>query len=478
MKAAAVAACVTTSLAGPFALRGLAATRPVPPASPPNIVLILADDVGYGELSCYGETRYATPTIDALARSGIRFTDFYAAPECTPSRCCLMTGRDPGHARLRANFGITATGEKIRASLLPQDLTIAEILHRSGYVTGCVGKWGLGELGSPGMPWKQGFDYFYGFLDDARAHNYYPPSIVRNGQAVTLTRNLHGRGEYIDDDFMREAQAFMDRNRSRPFFLYLPLTLPHGAFVMPDDARRGIPLNLSDGFPPGKVWPTSPIFAAMMRRLDQDVGRVLGRIKELGLTGRTLVVFASDNGAAYLGHGLDDSIDAKFFKASGPLRGFKGDVYDGGIRVPFIASWPGHITPGRVSHVPLAVWDVLPTLAAVAGVPPPPDIQGISFLPALLGKSQRTHPWLYWEFVKDGQPRQAVRLGRWKADRYGFDGPIQLYDLATDIGERRDVAASHPKVVARIEAIMREDHVPSPLYRLRQPKRPLSAAAK
>lgn len=462
----ALAACLTAALAGPFSIGAFAAVQSPAPARP-NIVFILADDIGYGELGCYGETRYATPNIDALAREGIRFADFYGAPECTPSRCSLMTGLDSGHARLRANFAVNARGERIRPYLLPQDVTIAEVLHKAGYATACIGKWGLGDAGSTGVPWKQGFDYFYGFLDDAHAHNYYPEFVYRNAEMVPLPKNFGAHGEYIHDDFTREALAFIDRRKSGPFFLYLPYTIPHAEFLAPDDALLHVPLNLSDGWPADKVWPSSVYFAAMMRRIDRDVGRIMARLRELGLDRNTLVIFASDNGGASAGHGRADSIDVRFFKANGPLRGFKSDVYEGGIRVPFIARWPGRIAPGRVDRVPLAMWDVLPTLAAVAGASAPPRLDGISFLPDLLGQPQPPHAHLYWEFLKDGQPRFAVRRGDWKADRYGLDQPIELYDLATDLGEQHNVAAKHPDLVAQMAAIMKQEHTPAPWFPLR-----------
>lgn len=439
-----------------------------PASARPNLVIILADDIGYGETSCYGQKRYETPNIDALAREGLKFTDFYGAPECSPSRCSLMTGLDSGHERIRANFSYDAQGRGRRVSLLASDQTLPRVLRSAGYATACIGKWGLGEDGTPGIPNDQGFDQFFGFLNDAHAHNYFPEFLWRDRKMVPLPGNYgFADRSYVDDLFLREALGFIERNRDRPFFLYFAPTLPHGKLTLPPSGPPAEPLRLDDGTPPGKVDPTSPVFAAMVRRFDSDLGRIVARLRELGIDRRTLVLFASDNGPAHVGPTPDDTIDVAFFRASGPLRGEKSDVYEGGIRVPCIAAWPGTIAPGRVERTPLAFWDVLPTFAELAGAGLPAPTDGLSFVPALLGRTQPKHPYLYFEFISKGQPRVAVRAGNWKLDRYGEKGPFELYDLASDIGESRDVAAFHPDVLARLEAIARSARTDDPNYPLR-----------
>lgn len=467
MKRTTWSCCAAAAMAAPLAAPALGRASPAG-SGRPNIIIVLADDIGYGETSCYGERRYNTPNIDALAREGMRFTDFYGAPECTPSRCSLMTGLDSGHERLRENFSYDAAGRAHRVSLQPSDRTVAEVLHDAGYETACIGKWGLGDEGSPGIPTKQGFDAYYGFLDDAHAHNYFPEFLWQGAKPMPLHGN-YGFADraYADDLFMDRALRFLDSPHDRPFFLYLALTLPHGKLTAPPSGPPAEPLWLGDGYPPDRVDPTSPVFAAMVRRFDWDLGHVVAKLRQLGIDRNTLVIFASDNGPAHVGPTADDTVDVKFFDASGPLRGEKSDVYEGGIRIPCVAWWPGHIAPGQVCSIPLAFWDFLPTFAEIARVPVGGPTDGISFVPALLGRPQPEHPFLYWEFVSKGQPRIAVRMGRWKADQYGLGSPFQLYDLQTDIGETRDVAAEHPEVLAKMEAIARAEHVDNPDFPLR-----------
>lgn len=461
-----------------LALLPFFAAVPAAPPHAPNVVILLADDIGYGEVSCYGERRYQTPNIDALARGGLRFTDFYAgAPECAPSRCCLMTGRDPGHSRIRANFSYDGSGNGKRIGLQADDRTLPELLRARGYATACIGKWGLGEDGTPGAPWNQGFDTFFGFVNQTHAHNYFPEFIYRGQEKEPLPGNFGFADKtYVDDLFMTEALGWLDRqkNAKRPFFLYLALTLPHGRLTAPDDADlRQEPLDLSDGYPADRVKPTSHVFAGMVRRFDRDVGRVMAKLRELGIEQDTLVLFTSDNGPAHVGPTEDDTIDVDFFQGSGGLRGEKSDVYEGGIRVPAIAYWPGRIAPGQVSDAALAFWDILPTCAELAGGPAPAAIEGESFVPALFGRPQAPHRYLYWEFISKGQPRIALREGPWKVDRYGLQGPWQLYDLDSDPGERHDVASEHPAIAARLAALARQAHVDNPDFPLRE-RRPKS----
>lgn len=431
---------------------GGAAAQGAPPAARPNIIFILADDLGYGDLGSYGQKQIHTPRLDEMAREGMRFTQHYAgAPVCAPSRSVLMTGMHMGHTTVRGNFGRTAAGEEARIPLRAQDVTVAELLKRAGYTTGMIGKWGLGEPGTTGLPSEQGFDYFLGYLNQAHAHEYYPDYLWRNGERMPLPGNANGRKtQYSHDIFVDSTLAFLDRNRDRPFFLYLPYTLPHALMEVPRDS---ILAGYEKRFPEKEAT-----FAAMVTRLDRDVGRILDRLRELGIDRNTIVIFAGDNGPH-----KEDGHDPDFFDSNGPLRGIKRDLYEGGIRIPMLARWPGRIRPGSVTDHISGFQDFLATAAQIAGVPAPAT-DGISYLPALTGREQPAHPYLYWEFYEGG-PAQAVRMGRWKAVRKpGFTGPIALYDLRADLGERHDVAAAHPDLVRQITSIMAREHVASPYW--------------
>jgi len=444
----------------------LARAQAAPPAPHPNIVFVLADDLGYGDLGCYGQKLIATPNLDRLAAQGMRFTQFYAgSPVCAPSRNVLLTGQHTGHTLIRGNAKI---------SLRPQDVTVAEVLKEAGYATGAFGKWGVGEEHSTGTPNKKGFDDFYGYVDQTMAHNYYPTFLVRNETRVPLPNVVphegpYGQGVatrkvvYSDDPIETELLAFVDRNRDHPFFLYFPSTLPHAN----DEAKdKGMEIP-SLGRYADRDWPApEKAKAAMITRLDDDVGRLLAKLDQLGLTDRTIFIFTSDNGPH-----AEGGVDPAFFHSSGPLRGIKRDVYEGGIRVPLIVRWPGHVAAGAVSDHIAYFGDFMATAAAIAGVKPPDGLDSTSFLPTLLGQSskQAQDPYLYWEFY-EGRSSQAVRLGDWKGVRIPMlTGEIELYDLRTDIGERHDVAAAHPDIVARIRQIMDEAHVPSPLWQVRAP---------
>jgi arylsulfatase A-like enzyme len=442
--------------------------------SRPNILFILADDLGYGDLGCYGQKQIQTPNLDRLAAEGRRFTDFYAGSTvCAPSRCVLMTGKHVGHALIRGNA---------KTNLRPDDVTVAEVLKGAGYDTGLIGKWGLGHEGSDGVPTRQGFDSFFGYLDQTHAHNYYPTFLMRGERREPLRNVVPNEGsvgqgvasrrvDYSHDLFAREALEFVDRHKDRPFFLYLALTTPH---ANNEAGNKGMevpdlgPYKDRDWAEPEKGH------AAMITRMDADLGRLFDRLKSDGIDERTIVFFSSDNGPHREGGHDPDASDS-----NGPLRGTKRDMYEGGIRVPMIVRWPGHVPAGTVSHHVGYFGDVMATLAELAGVSPPPGLDSLSFLPAILGHEgeQKAHDYLYWEFYEQGSA-QAVRMGDWKAIRKPMlTGPIALYDLKTDLGEQTDVAREHPDVVARAAAIMAEAHTPSPLWKV-SPATPKAARKK
>ena len=430
-----------------------AGAREAPRTAPPNIVFILADDLGYADLGAYGQRQVRTPRLDQMAREGLRFTQHYTgAPVCAPARSVLMTGQHTGHTTVRGNHGRTATGANERIPLRAADLTVAELLRGAGYTTGLIGKWGLGEPGTEGVPNRQGFDFFFGYLNQQHAHSHYPDYLWRNEERVTLEANRDGRhGRYSHDLMVDETLSFIDRNRERPFFLYLAYTLPHAEVEAPADS---ILASYAARFPE-----TEAKFAAMVTRLDRDVGRVLDRLRALGLDRNTIVLFSSDNGPHREG-----GHDPDYFDSNGPLRGIKRDLYEGGVRVPLIAWAPGRVAAGRESDHVSAFADFLPTAAEIAGVRAPASTDGLSYLPSLLGRSQPRHDHLYWEFY-EGTPAQAVRLGDWKGIRRpAFTGAFELYDLRADPAEAHDLAAARPEVVQRIGRIMAEEHTPSPYW--------------
>ncbi|HOW70688.1 MAG TPA: arylsulfatase [Phycisphaerae bacterium] len=410
--------------------------------SRPNVILILADDLGYGDLGCYGQKLIHTPRLDRMAAEGMRFTQFYAGSTvCAPSRCCFMTGLHTGHARVRGNSLVP---------LRPEDTTMAEVLKRAGYATGIVGKWGLGEPGTTGVPNLKGFDSWFGYLNQVHAHNYYPDYLWRDQERHPLDANRDGRkGCYTHDLFTEEALLFVQRNRHRPFFLYLTYTIPHANNEL--GAKTGDGMEVPDYGPyRDREWTSAHKGrAAMITRMDRDVGRLLDRLEELGLDRGTLVLFTSDNGPHKEG-----GTKPAFFNAGGPLRGIKRDLYEGGIRVPLVVRWPGQVQPGQVSKHVSAAWDFLPTMADLANVEEPAGLDGISMMPAIRGQPQRGHNFLYWEFHEGGF-FQAVRMGDWKAVRKGLAGRMELYDLAADVGEQHNVAAAHPDIVARIEEYLK-----------------------
>jgi arylsulfatase A-like enzyme len=442
----------------------------------PNMIFILADDLGYGDLGCYGQKRIQTPNLDRMAAEGMRFTQFYAGSTvCAPSRCALMTGLHTGHCYIRGNA---------KQDLRPEDVTVARVLKAAGYTTGLVGKWGLGHEGSPGVPTRQGFDSFYGYLDQHHAHNYYPSFLMRDEKRVPLRNVVPGPGpfgkgvatkkvDYSHDLMAEEALAFLDRNKGRPFFLYLAFTTPH---ANNEAGKKG--MEVPDyGIYKDKDWPEPQKgHAAMITRMDRDVGRLLARLKEHGLDKDTLVFFTSDNGPHREGGN-----DPDFNHSRGPLRGIKRDLYEGGVRVPLIARWPGKVAAGSTSDFVGAFWDVMPTLAELAGAGArlPARLDGVSFVPTLLGQKakQKQHDSLYWVFYERGGAR-ALRMGRWKAVQQPASAPIELYDLDKDLGERNDVARLHSDVVVKMRKVMDESYTPSARWKFPPPpakKKPAKA---
>ncbi len=431
---------------------------------PPNIIFILADDLGYGDLGCYGQEKILTPNLDRMASEGIRFTDFYAGSTvCAPSRSVLMTGQHTGHTRIRGNA---------RYPLRPEDRTVAELLRNQGYTTGLIGKWGLGQPESTGIPTRQGFDYFFGYLNQRHAHNYYPAYLWRNRVKVSLPNVVPGKGtfgrgwaslkaKYSHDLFVNQIIRWVDKHRKEPFFLDISLTIPHAN----NEATRatGNGMEVPDYGPyANKPWShQNKGQAAMISRMDRDIGLLMERLKENGIADETLVMFSSDNG-----HHNEGGHTPKRFDPNGPLRGMKRDLYEGGIRVPMIAWWPGTIEPGRVTDHVAYFGDLMATAADAVGADVPAGTDSISFLPTLLGKSkeQMEHDYLYWEFY-EGKTAQAVRMGKWKAVRQPmFEGNIELYNLNQDLGEENDVADKHSKLVRKVEGIMKQAHTPSPLW--------------
>jgi arylsulfatase A-like enzyme len=433
----------------------------------PNIVFILADDLGYGDLSCYGQQHFQTPNLDKMAAGGMRFTQHYSGTSvCAPSRCSVMTGKHTGHTAIRGNKEWKPEGQW---PMKAEAVTVAELLKQAGYVTGAFGKWGLGYPGSEGDPNLQGFDEFYGYNCQRLAHNYYPGHLWDNRLKVEIPENNGDKfGVYAPKLIHERALQFIEKNKDKPFFLFYPNIIPHAELLLPEEnlaEYRGKfqPENAFKGAEPGDKnfreggYGTQPeshaAFAAMVSLLDKQVGEILSKLKELGLEKNTLVIFSSDNGPHREG-----GADPDYFDSNGPLKGYKRDLYEGGIRVPMIAFWEGRIVAGSTSDHVSAFWDFLPTVAEIAGVKTPENTDGISYLPALLGKEQKQHDHLYWEFHELGG-RQAVRKGDWKLVSYQIFDPakttIELFNLAEDIGEENNVADKHPEFVKELSELMK-----------------------
>jgi len=410
----------------------------------PNIILIMADDLGWGDVGFNGQTKIKTPHIDQLAKEGIIMNNFYAGSAvCGPSRACLITGKHTGHGSVRGNPRWTASGKPV--DIKAEEITVAEELKKAGYTTGIIGKWGLAENLGEGKPNQQGFDYFYGFNQHMPAHHYYPDSIWKNDNKVVIKGNNWKKKEshYSQDLFTKKGREFIANNSKKPFFLYMAYTVPHFELTVPEDSKTAY---RAEGWPLRKMRPGHYLhdenghvtYAAMVSRLDGYVGAIMDQLEELGIADNTLVIFTSDNGHEY------DSLRKEFFNSNGPYKGRKRDLYEGGIKMPFVAKLPGTIAPNTSSDHIAAFWDVLPTFCDLAGVEVRSDTDGISYLPTLKGEKQKKHDFLYWEFNEGRGPVQAIRKGKWKlVKRYKKD--IELYDLSVDEGEHNNLAISHPK---------------------------------
>jgi len=455
---------------------------------PPNIILILADDLGYGELGCYGQKIILTPNVDRLAEEGLRFTQFYSGSTvCAPSRCVLLTGKHTGHSYVRDNYELGGWLDEDEGGQLPLPegtTSLATLLKDKGYTTGVIGKWGLGGPGSVGVPTNQGFDFFYGYLCQKQAHNYYPTHLWRNEEWDTLNNTYfsphqkfdgdenypdsfdkYKGNDYAQDKMAEEALNFIKENRQNPFFLYLPFPVPHVAIQVPDEGLAPytgkldtIPYMGDKGYLPHPE--PRAAYAAMITRMDQHIGLIMDLIEELDLDDNTIVIFTSDNGTTFAG-----GVEPEFFNSTGELRGLKMSQYEGGIRVPMIVWWPEEIRAGSSSDYIGSFQDFMPTIMDITGGESPGDIDGISFLPTLQNKGQQEiHPYLYWEFHTWGG-FQTVRKGKWKAIRKDVDkypeSPVELYDLSIDISETDNLAEQYPDVVKEIIEIMNEAHSPS-----------------
>ncbi|MBP0904149.1 arylsulfatase [Mariniflexile gromovii] len=446
----------------------------------PNIIYILADDLGYGDLSCYGQENFSTPNIDKLASQGMLFTQHYSGSTvCAPSRSALLTGMHTGHTAIRGNREVRPEGQ----FPIPDDTyTLAEALKKGGYVTGAFGKWGLGYPGSEGDPVKQGFDVFYGFNCQRMGHHYYPYHLWSNQDSIVLAGNAGHKKEVYAPQLVHEKSIeFLEKNKDTTFFMYVPTIIPHAELIAPEAVmakyrNKYLPekkyegtdggFNYRQGNYESQEQPRAA-FAAMIEVMDTQVGDIMAKLKELGIEDNTIIVFTSDNGPH-----TEGGADPEYFNSNGPLKGFKRDLYEGGIRVPMIVKWPGKVKPGSKTDLVSAFWDVFPTFSEIAGEPIPEKLDGISFLPTLLNNSeqQKQHEYLYWEFHEKGG-RQAVRKGNWKAVKYNVlkspNAPIELYNLSNDIGEENNVAKQHPDILKEMEQILKEARTPSKIFKFK-----------
>jgi arylsulfatase A-like enzyme len=432
----------------------------------PNIIYILADDLGYGDLSCYGQKKFSTPNIDRLAAAGMLFRQHYSGSTvCAPSRSALMTGLHTGHTPIRGNKEWKPEGQW---PMPEATFTMAEMLKKAGYATGAFGKWGLGYPGSEGDPNRQGFDHFYGYNCQRIAHNYYPWHLWDNQEKILLEKNEGAKqGEYGPIRIHQEALNFIEENKEKPFFLFYPSLIPHAELFAPAAyhekySGKFLPEKEYKGIDEGKRFKVGgygsqkeshAAFAAMIDLLDEQVGEIMDKVEALGLADNTLIIFTSDNGPHKEG-----GADPDYFDSNGPLKGYKRDLYEGGVRVPMIAKWTGKIEPNSTSNHISAFWDVFPTIAEMTGQKIEKPIDGISFLPTLLGKgTQKQHDYLYWEFHERGG-RLALRQGDWKLVQYNVNkkeqGAFELYNLATDIGEEKDLSKQFPEKVATMKALL------------------------
>lgn len=438
----------------------------------PNIIYIMADDLGYADVGCFGQEKIQTPNIDKMAENGMKLTQHYAGNTVSaPSRCALMTGMHMGHAQVRGNKQHEPSGQY---PISDQTITVAEMLKKAGYVTAMIGKWGLGIENTEGEPNKQGFDMYYGYLDQVLAHNYYPEYLLRNGEKEMLKNEVKyldstewhkGLGsyatekvDYSHDLFTKEALQFIENNKDTSFFLYLPYTIPHDNGEAPDNQKQEVP---DYGMYANEDWPDDTKgYAAMITRMDKDIGVIMQKISEYGIDENTLIIFTSDNGPM-------PNVDfTKFFDSNGELKGGKRYLYEGGIRVPFVACWKGKIQAGTTSDHISAFWDFMPTACELAGIEPP-KTDGISYLPTLLGQEQKAHDYLYWEFPEKGYSI-AIRSGKWKAVKNKVkenpDTPWELYNLETDIGEENNIAEQHPEIVATMDSLFQTARTKSDVF--------------
>lgn len=430
----------------------------------PNVIYILADDLGVGDLSCYGQQNFETPHIDNLAKEGIKFTNHYSgASVCAPSRCTLITGKHTGHATIRQNRSQIGEG---RVSLTNSDYTTGMLAKMAGYKTAAFGKWGVGEDKTEGVPNKRGFDEFFGYLNNDHCEFYYTDFLYQNLDTFWIAENKNGKTEqYTHDLFTARAKDFIKANKENPFFLYLPYTIPHDLYLVPEEDKKPFEGKfISDG----KTEHDSvrSIYAGMITRMDRHVGEIMQLLKETGIDENTLVIFSSDNGAVN-----PDNVGGNYFKSHGIFRGHKGNLYEGGIRTPMLARWPGKIKAGSTTNHISAFWDFMPTLAEIAGI----SIQesdGISFLPTLMGnKNQKKHEYLYWEYTRKGVASQAVRIDNFKVVRNdGINSPVEVYNLDTDIGERDNIADKFPEVASLALNIFKEAHIDNRHYPIKKKK--------
>jgi arylsulfatase A len=442
-----------------------------PPPLLPNVILIVADDLGYGDVSCYGQTKFHTPNIDQLAKEGMLFTQHYAgAPVCAPSRCALLTGRHTGHASIRGNRKTNKEGDY---PLPEADVTIQQMFQKEGYTTGMFGKWGLGYPGSSGDVINKGTDFFFGYYGHLAAHNYYPEYLWNNDDKFFINKNNHySNNVYAPALIQDSVLTFIERNKNRPFFLYLPTTIPHAELAAPESymskykdkfgeeqSYKGIKtIKVATRFGAYDAQKSpKAAFAAMINVLDDQVGQMIAKLKEEGIYDNTIIIFTSDNGPHKEGGAAPD-----YFNSNGGLRGYKRDLYEGGIRVPLIMSWPGKIKSGKSDFIS-ANWDLMPTFADIIHTEPLKNVDGVSLYSVIFDQLdlQMQHPYLYWEFHEEGG-KQAIREGKWKAIKlnvmHSAKTRIELYDLEKDVSETKDVSGQYPEILKHMIELMRKAH--------------------
>ncbi|PWJ57606.1 arylsulfatase A-like enzyme [Dyadobacter jejuensis] len=448
----------------------------------PNIVYILADDLGYGDLGCYGQQTIKTPNIDQLAADGMLFTNHYSGSSvCAPSRASLMTGKHTGNGYVRGNYETGPLGFGACLELRDEDVTVGEILKQAQYETAVVGKWGMGMDGTTGEPKKQGFDYSYGYLNQGHAHNQFPAYLFRNGEKIQIPENQNlQQGAFSNDLFTKEALQFISKERETPFFLYLAYTTPHAEMTIPESAQyeeykkivKDKPFKNKASKVDGNEWAyrstdnPAAAYAAQVSHLDACVGKVVAELKAKGMDKNTIIIFSSDNGPHKEG-----GANPAYFNSSGGYKGMKRDLYEGGIHVPMIVKWPAKVKQGGKSDLISAFWDFLPTVADITGqTVDPAETNGISFLPTLLGQEQPQHEYLYWEFHENPTTDQAIRKGDYKAVRHDPKGEIELYNLTTDRKEEKNIAAENPEIVKEMQIIFDKARTPSEFWKLRSSK--------